>query len=394
MNRNNKIKVLYLHANNKDIGGADYCLFKLADQLNKVKFTSIVCLSMETSILDLYKKAGIKVYLIDMERIKKSKNPFYLMKLFLKLIPTIQRIRKIIQEENVDIVHGNDLLDIYGSIAGRLSRKSVTQYVRWILVSHSIFKNLLTNVVYILNNKVITVSDGVAKEMFSNNGQIKSNVVTCFDWIDMAKVGLRERGNDIRKQFNISPETPLVGVVGRLEYWKGQEVFIRAASVVIKFFPKAMFIIVGGVVEGRGREHYGEMLQKLVIDLKIQENVIFTGQRTDIYNIMKSLDILVHSSVTPDPLPGVIMEAMFCSKPVVGANAGGVPEEIVDGETGILYTPGAHREMAEAIIYLIENPYVAKQMGEAGKKRVEKVFNKNILCAKMEGIYKGMLSLK
>ena len=391
MHQHKKIKILFLHANNKDIGGADYCLFKLSDQLDKDKFTPVVCLSMKTEVLELYKKACIKTYLIDMERIRKSDDPDYLIKLLFKFVPTIFKIKKIIKKENIHIVHGNDLLDIYGPIAGKLLRIPVIQHVRWILISPSIFKKIITNLVYILNNKIITVSNSVSKEMFSNSHYVKPNVETCYDWIDMEKVGHTKKSSEIRNEFNISKKISLVGVIGRLEPWKGQEVFIRAASIVLKSFPKTMFFVVGGMVEGRKRELYGSMLIKLAEDLNIRDHVIFTGHREDVYEIINELDVFVHSSIGPDPLPGVVMEAMFCSKPVVGANAGGVPEEVVDWKTGLLYTPGDYKKMAEAIIYLLKNPEMAKKMGRAGKDRIEKLFNKQYLCAKMESIYEELI---
>jgi len=386
-----KIKILFLHANNKDIGGADYCMFKLADQLDKDRFTPVVCLSMKTGILEFYEKACIKTYLVNMERIRKSNDPFYLIKLLYKFIPTIFRIRKIIKKEQVHIVHGNDLLDIYGPIAGRLLKIPVVQHVRWILISTSIFKRVIPNLIYILNNKIIAVSNSVAREMFSNNNHIKPNIETCYDWIDMEKVGHTKKWSDIRNEFNISKETPLIGVIGRLDPWKGQEVFIRAASIVIKSFPEAIFFVVGGIVEGRKREFYGAMLKKMTEDLNIRDHVIFTGHREDIYDIMNNLDVFVHSSISPDPLPGVVMEAMFCSKPVVGAKAGGVPEEIINDTTGLLYQPGDYKKMAEAIIYLLQNPDEAKKMGRAGKDRVDRLFNKQNLCSKMESIYEELV---
>jgi len=386
-----KIKILFLHANNKDIGGADYCLFKLVDQLDKDRFTPVVCLSMRTAILELYEKAGIKTYIVDMERIRKCIDPFYLTKLFSKFVPTILRIQKIIKKEHIHMVHGNDLLDIYGPVAGRFSKIPVIQHVRWILVSPAILRKVLTNLIFILNDTIISVSNAVAEEMFSNNNCIKPHVKICYDWIDMEKAGHTQKSTGIRNEFNISKEIPLIGVVGRLEHWKGQEVFVRAASIVIKTFPKTKFLVVGGIVEGRRRENYGAMLEDLAKDLNIKDHIIFTGHREDIYDVMSALDVFVHSSISPDPLPGVVMEAMFCSKPVVGANAGGVPEEVVHRKTGLLYTPGDYKEMAEAIIYLMQNPEMAKKMGRAGKDRVEKIFNKQNLCDKMESIYEELI---
>ena len=157
LDQDKRITVLYVHANNRDIGGADYCLFKLASELDKKQFRPIVCLCEQTEILDLYDKAGIKTYIIDMERIKKSKNLFYFLKLLFKFLPTTKRIMKIIRAEHVDIVHGNDLLDIYGPLAGKLMKIPVAQYVRWILVNPRWLKKLLTSMACRINDIVLTV---------------------------------------------------------------------------------------------------------------------------------------------------------------------------------------------------------------------------------------------
>lgn len=384
------ITVLYVHANNSDIGGADYCLFKLAAQLDKEKFRPVVCLARETRVMELYKKAGITTYVIDMERIKKSVNPIYLMKLALKFLPTVNRIRDIIQKEGVDVVHGNDLLDIYGPFAALKEKKPSTQYVRWILESPVWLKRLITGLVYRLNHRVMTVSDGVARVMFMKDGHVLPNVVTCYDWIDMDAVGHTNKGSDIRREFNIPQKAPLVGCVGRLEHWKGQDVFVHAAEHVLKFMPESHFLVVGGSVEGRGRESFDFQLKQLSADLGLSGRMIFTGHRTDIRNVMASLDVFVHASRTPDPLPGVVMEAMDCGIPVVGANAGGVPEEVVNGETGYLYQPGNPGDMARAVITLLSAREQAKIMGKKGRDRVRTLFEKNSRCRAIEHVYQSM----
>jgi glycosyltransferase involved in cell wall biosynthesis len=381
-----------VHANNTDIGGADYCLFKLASELDRKKFRPIVCLSKKTNILDLYNKERIKTYIVDMERIKKSKNILFLFKLLIKFLPTVWHIRRIIENERVDLVHGNDLLDIYGPIAGRLSGIPVTQYVRWIITSPGWLNKMLSHIVYSINDTVITVSDGVSKEMFFVNGCVLPNIETCYDWIDMDRVGHSERGFDIRKEFGIPPDASVIGCVGRLEQWKGQDVFIRAAAEVLRCHPDTRFFVVGGTVEGRGRVKYDVQLKLLAKKLNIENKVIFTGHRSDVAAVMKTFDVFVHSSIKPDPLPGVVMEAMCCGKPVIGANAGGVPEEIDDGVTGTLYPPGDHKQLAKKIIYFLKHSEIAQQMGMAGKERVEKVFNKQVLCANVEKVYLTMVA--
>lgn len=387
-----KKTILYVHANNRDIGGADFCLFKLASQLDKKRYRPVVCLGQKTAVQGLYEKEGIATHVIDMERIKKSINPFYLLKLMVKFFFTVKILRGVIRKEKVDIVHGNDLLDIYGPVAAFFEKKPATQYVRWILESPLWLKTLITSLVYRLNNGVMTVSDGVAKEMFFSKGAVLPRVATFYDWIDMKKVGHHKTEGDLRSEFGLSESTPLVGCVGRLEHWKGQEVFIRAAARVLKKMPSARFLVVGGEVQGRGRQSYGDHCKALARDLGIANQVIFTGQRSDIAHVMSSFDVFVHASVTPDPLPGVVMEAMACRTPVVGANAGGVPEEMTDKKTGLLYRPGDPDQMAKKISWLLTHPDEAKRMGEAGYHRINTKFEKQRLCKQIETCYETMMA--
>lgn len=391
MKKEKKVSVLYVHANNTDIGGADYCLFKLASELDKNQFRPVVCLSKKTEILELYNREGIKTYIIDMERIKKSKNSLYLFKLLIKFLPTIQHIRRIIKNEQIDLVHGNDLLDIYGPIAGRFAQIPAVQHCRMILPGQSIVKWLLTHIAYHINHTIVAISKGVENDMFSfAEKKIFCKIIVCHDWFDFDSIGHGASFSDIRKEFTIADNAPIVGVVGRLEPWKGQHVFLKAAAIVSKMFPRSVFFIVGGSVKGRGREKYSDELKKLAFDLGIKDEVIFLGHRNDICDIMSSLDIFVLSSVTPEPLGQVVMEASACGKPVIASDTGGPPEIITHGETGLLYPMGDHEKMAEAIIYLLTNPNVAFEMGIASKKRVEDVFNKKTLCTRIENVYRDM----
>jgi len=391
--KKNAVKnILYVHANNKDIGGADYCLFKLAAQLDKEKFNPVVCLSMKTDILKLYKKAGIKVYIIKMERIKKSKSPFYLAKLLMKFIPAVFEIRKIIKKENIHLVHGNDLLDIYGPVAGQFAGIPTVQHCRMILTS-SVLKKALSGIVRIINNTVISISEGVASEMFSNKQkQIHPKIAICHDWFDFESIGHGRKNINIRAEYHIPEDAPLIGVVGRLEPWKGQDLFLKAASTIIKSYPDARFMVVGGSVAGRGRERYIDELTEIIRKSGIENNVIFTGHRSDIHDIMMSLDIFVLSSATPEPLGQVVMEAGGCAKPVVASNAGGPPEIIVNGTTGILYPIGDYTKIAGAVIQILSDPQAARQMGIKAKKRIDQFFNKQFLCNKIEHVYTKILT--
>jgi glycosyltransferase involved in cell wall biosynthesis len=387
-----RINILFVHANNYDIGGSDYCLLKLAAILSCSRFNPLVLLGMKTEIADKYREYGIPLMIMPMYRIRKIKKPWYQLKFFLNFLPTVLKIVSLIKRYRIDIVHSNDFLDIYGPIAARLAGVKSIQHDRLIMRRPSWLKELFCFIIKTLNHRIAVVSDGVGREMFSRKGMVHPKVITCYDWIDMEMVGHNEGSSEFRREIGVSEEHVLIGAVGRLEPLKGQHVFIKAAAQVVNKFPYARFVIVGGRVYGRGREKYEEELQYLSSELRLDERIIFAGYRKDISNVVSALDISVLCSVEPDSLPGVVMEAMEMCKPVIGPRAGGVPEQIVDGTTGLLYEPGSHQSMAKAICRLIDEPELAKAFGAAGKQRAKNVFNKEVLRWHMENVYEDMLN--
>ena len=120
--------------------------------------------------------------------------------------------------------------------------------------------------------------------------------------------------------------------------------------------------------------------------------MVFTDFRKDIPRIIASLDLLVLTS-EKEHFGRVLIEAMACAKPVVATNAGGVPEIVKDGETGILVPPKDSSAMAEAIITLLQDKERARRMGLAGRERVEKMFDIKENARKTEEIYKNLLTL-
>ncbi len=390
---NRRTNILFIHANNYDVGGADYCLLKLVTALDTNRFNPMVVLGLDTEIAEKYRAYGIPLTIVSsMLRISKSKSILYYLQLLVAFIPTVIMLVGIIRRHRIDIVHSNDLMDIYGPMAARLAGAKAIQHDRLIIPKPVCLRKFCAKLALFLNHRVVVVSNGVAREMFGKAGRTPRKVITCYDWLDMDKVGHNIGQDGFRNEIGCSDEHILVGAVGRLEYWKGQHLFIHAAARVAEAYPEARFVVVGGPVAGRRREGYEDELRKLAWTLKINDRLYFTGHRTDIANIMSSLDIYVHSSIEPDPLPGVVMEAMALRKPVVGPRAGGVPEEVEEGVTGLLYEPGNAKEMAKAVCDLIASPKLAQKFGRAARGRADYVFNKEALVSHIEGVYEDILN--
>lgn len=164
-----------------------------------------------------------------------------------------------------------------------------------------------------------------------------------------------------------------VGIVGRLQPWKGQHVFLRAAAAVLRTHPRTKFFVIGDVVGGFSAAYPAE-LRALVDELGIADRVEFLGQRSDVPALLPGLDVFCLASFD-EPFGLVNVEAMAAGVPVVATRAGGVPEIIDDGVSGSLVPVGDHDAMAAAIEKVLTDPAFAGSIAAAGRARAFEHFN-------------------
>lgn len=187
--------------------------------------------------------------------------------------------------------------------------------------------------------------------------------------IDLSAVrSARGSGSSIRKRHGWHDST-LVGIVGRLQPWKGQDDFLRAAAVVAHRHPNVHFVVIGGAVLGWEGTYQAE-LESLARDLGIDERVSFVGHQDDVYPWFDALDVVVHAS-HGEPFGLVLVEAMALGKPLVATAVGGPAEIVEDGVSGFLVPPRDDREMAKAVSALLEDEDLRDRIGAAAKVRSE-----------------------
>jgi glycosyltransferase involved in cell wall biosynthesis len=173
--------------------------------------------------------------------------------------------------------------------------------------------------------------------------------------------------------------SPIVGNVAALVAHKGQRHLVDAAALVVRQVPDARFVIAG---EGELRP----ALEHQIKHLNLEKHVLLAGFRPDILSVHKGFDLFVMSSVT-EGLGTSLLDAMACAKPVVGTNAGGIPEVVADGVTGILVPPRDAQAMADAIVRLLKDEALRRRMGEAGLSRVRERFSAERMVAGTLGVY-------
>ena len=183
-------------------------------------------------------------------------------------------------------------------------------------------------------------------------------------------------------------EQVLIGLVGRITPWKGQHIFLQAAASVAKSNPNVQFQIIGGALFGE--EAYEVEMKELAKSLGIADQVEFTGHQKDIAGMMRNLDILVHASTSAEPFGQVIVQGMAAGRAVIATDGGGVPEIIVQGQTGLLVPMGDVEAIVVAIERLIHDPELGRRMGLAASERASQHFSIEATARKAEGLYLGL----
>lgn len=185
------------------------------------------------------------------------------------------------------------------------------------------------------------------------------------------------RRASVRAELGIEPGAFVVGHVGRLSPWKGQDILIRALARV----PEAVGVIVGRALFGE--DELARTLPQLGARLGVADRLVFAGFRSDVVDVMRACDVVVHSSTSPEPFGRVIVEAMLAGVPSVAARAGGPCEIIDNGRTGWLTEPGDDVALADRLIACRDDPDGRLAVARAGAVDAAERFT---MTAMWEGI--------
>ncbi len=309
----------------------------------------------------------------------------------------ISKLREIINENNIDIVHSQGpRADFYTRLAAKSTKALIVSTVATPVEDFDV--NLFKKLGYILLDRFteryvdrfIVVSEALKRRLIDTHKISPDRVSVIYNGVEIDEYDFTNASIKIREEFGVKEGMLLAGTAGRLVYQKGLPFFIRAVKYIKDKDPEISknikYIIVG---EGALRK----VLEKLADDLGVSENIIFTGFRTDVKNILSAMDIFVLSSVH-EGQPLVILEAMASGKPIVSTDIEGINETIDNGLTGILVSPYDHCALAEGLLNLIKDKEKAQSLASAARKAVQEKFDIKDKIKRHEDLYEQLLSGK
>ena len=383
-----RIRVLFVNHTAK-LGGGEIALRLLIHHLDRTRIDHEVLL-FEDGPLTALLRQGSAVHIVQLPAgIRDARKDSLLSVSTLKKVGgiplSIWRVRSAIRKLKIDFVHTNSLkADLVGGIAARLAGKPVIWHIRDRIAPDylpakvvAVFRALarLVPVAIIANSRATLESLNLPAAATRSGGT--AHVV--HDGVDLSMIPVKP----------IPMRTSLVvGLVGRISPWKGQDVFLRAIQQIRQEVPDVRFEIIGSALFGE--EQYERELQDLATQLELDDSVQFCGFVTNIAERIAALDLVVHASTISEPFGQVVIEGMAAGKAVVATRGGGVSEIVEDGVSGLLVAMKDPTALAQAMLLLLKDPVRRAQLGKAARRRVEDKFQIQFTAQKVLRLYQDL----
>jgi glycosyltransferase involved in cell wall biosynthesis len=359
------------------VAGSEKHLLILLTGLDKAKYqVTLVLLVERDKPLDDYalqlEEGGVQVRRV---LIRGDINPLLVWRLY-----------QLLREGNYDLIHTHLIhADLYGTLAAKLAGVPIiisTKHNDNAFRRHP-FYALLDRLASKFADKIIVISDHL-KRFFVEIERLDPRKMTRIyygldtGWVEGGG-SHTARPISVQEELGIPPDTPLAGIIARLNPQKGHTYLVTAFAKVVGSLPEARLLIVG---DGNLR---GD-LERQTRELRITRQVTFTGWRDDIPRIMAALNLLILPSLW-EGFGLVLLEAMMIGKPIVASRVSAIPEIVVDGVTGLLVPPRDPEALAKAIIALLQDKERADVMGRAGQERVKRYFSVDRMVQQTETLY-------
>ena len=309
-----------------------------------------------------------------------------LRRLFRQKIPRARMLLPVLRREQPDVIHaGNSLLqNIDVALAARWAGIPCVVHEKGLL-HYTAVERLCTRSVA----ACICMTEAIRRNLAREGMHIPRTVVV-HDGIDVEGFRPAEPAAAVRAALGVGDCDPVIGITANVNPWKGQDVVVRAVAELVADFPRLGCLVVGGLV--RGAEDYLEGIQAFVASRGLERHVRLVGPRLDIADVVGALDVLVHASIRPEPFGRVLIEGMALGKPIVATVGGGVPEIVVEGETGLLVPASDVGAMVAALRRLLGDTALRERLGAAGQRRVRTHFSLASFVPGVEAVYAAVLA--
>lgn len=295
-------------------------------------------------------------------------------------VALISRLRRILRAERADLLHLHSRrgADVLGGIAARLQNTRCV-LSRRVDNPEARFTAALK---YRLYDRVITISDGIRRVLLSE-GVPADKVVCVHSAVDTARFNRESERDWFLREFALPVDARVLGMIAQLIPRKGHRYLLAALPEVLAAHPQVHVLLLG-----QGPLH--DELQQQIYRQGLQQRVHLLGFRADLERILPCLYGVVH----PADMEGLgvsLLQAAAAGVPLIGSDAGGIPEIVREGRNGLLVPPGDVKRLGAAMLRLLADADQARRWGEAGRRIVSSEFSIEAMVAGNYRVYCSIL---
>ena len=386
------IKILYLHAG-AEMYGADKVMLDLIRNLDKKKFKPYVVLPTDGILVDALRGEGVEVTVLPYPIMRRKYfNPKGIMQYGCGLLKYGRKLSKFAREKHIDVIHTNTSAVLEGC---RISKKChIPQLweIHEIIVSPKMMYKVTSKLIAKYATLTVTVSKAVQNHLYQSGYFKPNSIKVIYNGVDANRFKPDNDSSYLRKEWNIPEDAPVVGMIGRVNRWKGQGDFLKAANILLEKHKNLYVAFVGSAFEGE--EWREKDLKDEIAKSPYRDRIIDSGYRKDAEGVHSLFDVFVLPSTNPDPLPTVVLEAMASGKPVVGYKHGGICEMVKDGYNGLLADVKEPVDLAEKINVLLSDDELRKTMGERSRQRLLEKFSYDSYVKNFSDEYDRLSNIK
>jgi len=339
------------------VGGLELYAVRTASQLKLRNIGCVAVVAKGTMTAERMQQNGVQT--IEFEKAQR----------YLPVL-SARRLARIVDEEHVDVIHMHWARDLnLAVLAKRFAKRSVKLvYTRQMMITRS-KQDIYHRFLYRHVDLVLTITEqlcGLAQQYLPMS---KGAIKTLYYGVEDPPVLTEQEKKDLRKSIDIPDDNFSIGMVGRVEEGKGQHLLVQAVHDLVAQGAKVHATIIGPAMNS----DFETKLKTQVDARSLAGNICFYGSHNNPIEIMSAFDVVVLAT-KQETFGLVLIEAMRNGVTVIGTRAGGVPEIIDEGITGLMFEPGNSQELTDKLLLLINDKGLCDKLAQAGKEKADRMF--------------------
>lgn len=377
------------------VSGAERVLLMILGQLDRERFEPVVVCPDNSRLMEMARAARVRTRALHALEARFTWRVDRMIRYLLSFAAVIRCARNVVKDEAPEAIHANSIrAGLVMSAATLGLRVPVIWHAHDILPRHPLSTAIRLFACTTSQNRILAVSHAVAdrfRGVLLRPLTHRVPIAVIHNAVDLDRFQPDENGGqEIRRELDLSATQPIVGIVGQLTPRKGQLELIEAFAPVASEIPDSLLLIIGEPLFNRDEE-YAKKLKQAAQALGIADRVCFLGNRDDVPKVMQGLDVLVVNS-HQEPFALTVLEGLASGTAVLATAVGGTPEMIRHRENGYLVNSRARAELSNAILALLLDKNLRRQLGRNGRSDAIAKFSIDRFMKEIESLYRGVLA--